>query len=253
MNKLLKNTLIGASLLPAISLAGVVKGNTGRYCVGNTNEIRLDGKYVERVLISAEGIRNAGFINVYADGVKVSRIGVPGYDPDYTFRVRRNVEHLTLKFEDTCSRILDYTVFTSGPDHKKHGKRYNKERAQESTWGMEVLNIIGGFNNVVLDENLNIHPLYTEIFQPLKQIAMYQNASESERDARDVEMMIDSLKIAKIIRDNKVILFHELDLSEHEYIVADLLTVMEDILEETDVKEGEIEEMIEALEIILEE
>lgn len=90
------------------------EGYTGTYCVGDTLSYNLDGEFVEKILVSAEGIRNDGFIKVYADGSLVQNIGVPGYDPDYTFRVRQNVSNITLKFEETCSRVLDMKIFTQG-------------------------------------------------------------------------------------------------------------------------------------------
>ncbi len=247
MKKILVTSLVGlATLLPLATQAEAVKGDTGRFCPGAQVVKNLDGAYVERIFIAAEGIRNDGFIHVYADGVKVQRIGIPGYDPDYTFRVRRNVQEIKLTFEGTCARVLDYKIFT--PAQAPKGPRYSRDRAIETSWGAEVLNLIDGIDDSLVNDDLTVDPLYTSVLKPLKKIAMYERASENERNTRSLIKTLRALKMAKIIRDNKTYMFNKLERGENEYLVADLLSILEDVLEHADVKQNKIQEAIDFIE-----
>ncbi|EQC45334.1 hypothetical protein [Bacteriovorax sp. Seq25_V] len=247
MKKIFLTSLVGlATLLPLAAQAEAIKGDTGKFCPGAQVVKNLDGSYVERVFIAAEGIRNDGFIHVYADGVKVQRIGIPGYDPDYTFRIRRNVQELKLTFEGTCARVLDYKIFT--PAQAPKGPRYSRDRAMETSWGAEVLNLIDGIDDSLVRDDLTVDPLYTNVLRPLKKIAMYERASENERNTRSLIKTLRALKMAEIIRDNRTYMFNKLENSEHEYLVADLLSILEDVLEHTDVKQNRIGETIKFLE-----
>jgi hypothetical protein len=248
MKKIFLTTLIGLSaLMPLTSNADVIKGQTGKFCPGAQSVINLDGAYVERMFVAAEGIRNDGFIHVYADGVKVQRIGIPGYDPDYTFRIRRNVQEIKLTFEGTCARILDNKVFTPR-SIQNDTPRYNRDKAMETSWGAEVLNLIDGVDNSMVNDDLTVDPLYNNVLKPLKKIAMYERASETVRHTRSLIKTHRALKMAKIIRDNKTYMFNKLESGEHEYLVADLLVIMEDILEHADVKQNQIQEAIDFIE-----
>lgn len=251
MKKIIKNSIIGLATLTAISAqAAAIKGDTGSFCPGNQVVQNLNGSYVERIFIAAEGIRNDGFINVYADGVKVQRIGVPGYDPDYTFRIRRNVQEVKLTFEGTCSRIFDFKLFT--PQTQETKKRYNKQEALETSWGDVVLDLINEADDASVNGELKIDELYKRVLKPLKKIAMYTRASEHSRHMRSLIKTQRALEMAKIIRDNRTFLFEELDRSNREFLVADLLSILEDILEHTDVKQNEIQEAIDMIKADLE-
>lgn len=252
MKKIFITTFLSLSaMLPLATNAAAVQGKTGSFCPGSQVIENLDGKYVERIFIAAEGIRNDGFIHVYADGVKVQRIGVPGYDPDYTFRIRRHVQELRLTFEGTCSRVLDFKVFT--PVTEETGKRYSKTKALDTSWGDEVLKLVDDVDNSTVNDNLGVDQLYTRVLKPLKKIAMYTRASEHERHARSLVKTQRALEMAKIIRDNRTYLFEKLDRSENEYLVADLLVILEDILEHTDVKQNKIQETVDMIKADLEE
>lgn len=214
-------------------------GKTGRYCPGDTLSVDTEGKFIERILISAEGIRTDGFIKVYADGELIHNIGVPGYDPDYSFRVRRNVKNISMKFERTCSRILDGKIFT--PAEAPTGyRRYERARVKNDNWGAEFLEMSRSLSkDLQFDPEFN-SKLWPEVLLPMKKIALLQNASEMVRDERSLITAHRSLKIAKIIQDNEVFIEKLLTHENFDYVVQDLLRIKEDILERYDVKEKEI-------------
>lgn len=239
-----------ATLAPSVN-AEVIQGDTGRFCPNNQVVKNVDGKYIERIFIAAEGIRNSGWIHVYADGVKVQRIGVPGYDPDYTFRVRRHVQEIRLTFESTCSRIFDFKIFSPIAEMAP-SRRYDRQRAIDSSWGSEVLALIDDIDNSLVSGSLVVDPLYASVLRPLKRIAMSERASENERNVRSLIKSLKALEMAKIIKDNEDYMFHRLDLTQYEYIVSDLLSIKEDILEHTDVRERDLDETIDFLKAELE-
>lgn len=225
-------------------------GKTGRYCPGDTLSLDTKGRFIERMLISAEGIRIDGFIKVYADGELVHNIGVPGYDPDYSFRVRRNVKNISLKFERTCSRILDGKIFSpsQGPDSYRP---YRRELVANDNWGAEFLEISRSLSKDLQFEADYLSDLWPNVLLPMKKIALLQNASELVRDERSLITAHRSLKIAKIIKDNDALMERLLFNENFDYLVADLLRMKEDILERYDVKEKEINDKISEIEIEL--
>lgn len=250
--KVSKLLLAGAITLASMtSYAAAIQGQTGSYCPGKQVVKKLDGAYVERIFIAAEGIRNDGFIHVYADGVKVHRIGVPGYDPDYTFRVRRNVEEIRLTFEGTCSRILDYKLFTASSDTPDDYRDYNPNNVVNGSWGSEVLAIVGSLEAKMVNGNLEVNPLYNKVLKKLKRVALFENASETVRHQRSLIKTLRALKMARIIKNNQDLLIDSLMNGYDDHVVMDLLEIKEDILEHTDVKERNIKSTIKELEEIL--
>lgn len=214
-------------------------GKTGRYCPGDTLSLDTKGRFIERMLISAEGIRIDGFIKVYADGELVHNIGVPGYDPDYSFRVRRNVKNISLKFERTCSRILDGKIFS--PSQAPDGYRpYRRELISNDNWGAEFLEISRSLSKDLQFESDYMSDLWPNVLLPMKKIALLQNASELVRDERSLITAHRSLKIAKIIKDNDALMERLMINENFDYLIADLLRMKEDILERYDVKEKEL-------------
>ena len=246
MKKIMTTMILGLVALAPTVKAEVIQGDTGRFCPRNQVVKNVEGKYIERIFIAAEGIRNSGWIHVWADGVKVQRIGVPGYDPDYTFRVRRHVQEIRLTFESTCSRIFDFKIF-SPIEESAPRTRYNRQRALDTSWGAEVMTLIDDIDQSLVSDSLNIDPLYGSVLRPLKRIAMSERASENERNIRRLTKSLKALEMAKIIRDNEDYMFHRLDLTQYEYIISDLLSIKEDILEHTDVRERDLDETIEFL------
>ncbi|MES2528439.1 MAG: hypothetical protein V4598_15255 [Bdellovibrionota bacterium] len=223
------------------------QGKTGRFCPGDTLSIDTNGQYIERMLISAEGIRNDGFIKVYADGELVHNIGIPGYDPDYTFRVRRNVKNISMKFERTCALIRDGKIFSPSPAPSNY-RRYERERVNNDNWGAEFLEISRSLSNDLqfeADFNSNLWP---RVLLPMKKISLLQNASELVRDERSLITAHRSLKIAKIVIDNEDLIERLLSNDHFDYLVSDLLRIKEDILERYDVKEKKVNEKIIELE-----
>jgi hypothetical protein len=219
--------LIG--LLSLNTHSGVIYGETGRFCPGQTVTVHTAGAYIERVLVSAEGIRRDGFIKVYADGNMIFNIGVPGYDPDYSFRVRRTVQELTFKFEQTCSRILDLKVFTK-PEHAHHFRRYQSITMDSLTWGDEVLEMHHEFGYFE-------HPQDMRVFlRTLKKLGLAHSVQARVRDVRSLEATLYALKLAKLVRDNKRLLERYLLFKQYEWFLLDLLTMKEDILEAYDVR-----------------
>lgn len=222
-------------------------GKTGRYCPGDTLSVDTNGRFIERILISAEGIRIDGFIKVYADGELVHNIGVPGYDPDYSFRVRRNVKNISMKFERTCSRILDGKIFSpsSGP---MNYHRYEKSNVSQDNWGAEFLEMSRSLSNDLKFEPDFSSYLWPSVLLPMKKISLLQSASEQVRDERSLITAHRSLRIAKIIIDNEVLIDRLLTNENFDYLIADLMRMKEDILERYDVKEKEVTKKILELE-----
>jgi hypothetical protein len=225
-------------------------GKNGRYCPGDTLSIDLskEDNYVERMLISAEGIRNDGFIKVYADGELVHNIGIPGYDPDYSFRVRRHVKNISFKFEETCARILDGKIFTPTSQVPASYRRYHPERVTNDNWGAEFLEISRS-----LTQDLQYEPdfqanLWPNVLLPMKKISLLSNASELVRDERSLISAHRALKMAKIINDNHELLDRLMFSGRFDYIIMDILRIKEDILERYDVRESKIQEKIAEIE-----
>lgn len=215
------------------------QGKTGRFCPGDTLSIDTHGQYVERMLISAEGIRNDGFIKVYADGELVHNIGIPGYDPDYTFRVRRNVKNISLKFEQTCAIIRDGKIFSPAEAPQTY-RRYRRESVNNDNWGAEFLEIQRSLSRDLqfeADFNSNLWP---NVLLPMKKLALLSNASELVRDERSLITAYRSLKMAKVIIDNDALLERLMSNEGFDYVIADLLRMKEDILERYDVKEKKV-------------
>lgn len=219
------------------------QGKTGRFCPGDTVSIDTNGQYIERMLISAEGIRNDGFIKVYADGELVHNIGIPGYDPDYTFRIRRNVKNISLKFERTCALIRDGKLFSPAAAPSNY-RRYERERVNNDNWGAEFLEISRSLSNDLQFESDFNSSLWPKVLLPMKKIALLQNASELVRDERSLITAHRSLKIAKIVIENEDLLERLLSNEHFDYLVQDLLRIKEDILERYDVKEKKVNEKI---------
>lgn len=214
-------------------------GKTGRFCPGDTLSIDTHGKFIERMLISAEGIRRDGFIKVYADGELVHNIGIPGYDPDYSFRVRRNVKNISMKFEETCALIRDGKIFSPGQAPASY-RPYRPEQMRTENWGAEILEIQRS-----LTADLQYEPdfrsnLWPKVLLPMKKLALLENASELVRDERSLITAQRALKIAKIIKDNDALLERLLSNENFDYVVSDLLRMKEDILERYDVKERDL-------------
>lgn len=248
----MKKILVLLSLVLSTSLfAETIQGQTGRYCPGSTVDMYTDGAYVERVLISAEGIRRDGFIKVYADGELVFNVGVPGYDPDYSFRIRRNVNTITLKFERTCSRLLDFKAFTQ-TTHKQRPYLGYSPTLNTLSWGSQLLAII----NSLGVEGYGIpayQALWNPVLLPLKKLAIAHATKAAVYDERSLEVAYYSLRIAQEIEKNKQVLDDYLSGNYYDELVIDLLTICEDILEAYDVKRRnlprEIEELAEIIDL----
>lgn len=107
-----------ATILPAFNVAqaAVVEKELswfkkGWYSAGQTLEYKLDkSTYVEKLLISAEGASSFAIADVYADGEFVSRMGVPGRDPDYPVVIRKKVSSVIVKFQGSI-KITDMRAY----------------------------------------------------------------------------------------------------------------------------------------------
>ncbi len=254
--KSLNNIISVIALLAGCMAYGAVhdlsdQGYTGRYCVGDTLDYDLDGEYVERVLISAQGIGRDGFIKVFADGELVHNIGVPGYDPDYTFRIRRPVERITLKFERTCSRILDMKIFTTAGSRPNDSfTRYVS--GSENNWGVQLLEMINSISNRMLFSSTFQSDFWPNYLLPLKKIAMYHRASDSVRDPKSLKTAYYSLKMAKGISA----LLEYLEGREITGVLLDqfwfdLTLIKFDIFERYDIRECQLDREIAELQVII--
>ncbi|MFA6235880.1 MAG: hypothetical protein WC635_01025 [Bacteriovorax sp.] len=234
--------------------AGVIdlraQGKTGTFCPTQEMTYNLsENNYVEKMLVSADGRGRNGFIKVYADGEFVFNIGVPGVDPDYTFRIRRHVQNITLKFEETCSAVHDVKLFTSGDVKAPEGYRsYNWQNHTGYSWGNELLEIVRSLSLDFFEQPDFMTKLYPEVLLPMKKIAILEDVSEAVRDERSMITGVRALKMAKIIVDNEAFLDKLLERGKYDYLVRDLLRIKEDILEKYDVKEKNLAREIKNLE-----
>jgi hypothetical protein len=237
-----------SSLLSAEVLDFNRLGKTGSYCPGQTLSLDFEEgpKYVERLLISAEGIRRDGFIKVYADGVFVHNIGVPGYDPDYSFRVRRVVKNISFKFEQTCSRILDGKIFTPSSTRPNDYRSY-QSNSQNPKWGLEFLKIFQSLSVDLQSEPDFYTRLWPNILLPLKKLSLSASASENTRDPRSQMTALYALQLAEVILENQPFLDRLLFSGKYDFLVLDLLNMKEDILERYDVSPSQIKTEIESL------
>lgn len=238
--------LSNAAMADIIDLKSINK--TGSYCPGNNVSIDLavEGEYVERMLISAEGIRNDGFIKVFADGDLVHNIGVPGYDPDYSFRIRRHVRNITLTFEETCSRILGGKIVT--PATAPETYHVYRPANTGSNWGTELLEMTRSLSYDLRFEQDFMTNLWPNVLMPMKKIALVQSAAEAVRDERSLITAHRALNIVKVVNDNQEFLYRLMFDGQFDYLIQDLLTIKEDILERYDVKERNLEQEIANLE-----
>ncbi len=222
------------------------EGYTGRYCVGDTLSYNLDGEFVEKILVSAEGISRDGFIKVYADGNLIHNIGVPGYDPDYTFRVRQSVSNITLKFEETCSRILDMKIFTEGHTSQRDSHSFRGYGVEG--WGADVQSIV---SEMVQRSLLSGDNLWNNFLKPLQVLAIKYDAVAAVSGEGDIKTAVYALKLAKVIADKEDELLDSSSRRQDMRNVRDLMQIKEDILEAYDVKSRNLEAEIEELSVYL--
>ena len=225
------------------------EGKTGNFCPSQelSYDLKADDNFIEKMLVSAEGIRHSGFIKVFADGELIHNIGVPGRDPDYTFRVRRNVNNITLKFEETCSTIHNLKIFTVNDRAPMGYHRYHTNSAQNN-WGAELLEIVRSLSSDLFEREDFMNELYPKVLLPKKVIALMEDVSESVRDERSLVTATRVLEMAQVIVKNKKFLDHLLVSGRFDYVVLDLLRIKEDILEKYDVKEKNLASEIKKLE-----
>jgi hypothetical protein len=243
--------LAAIAMASAPTFADTIKGNSGQYCTGSPLTINpsAENSYIERVVIEAEGIGSDGFIEAYADGVRVARLGVPGYDPLYTFRVRRNVSEIKLDFKAEkgvrkCFNIISFTAYTPVSNFPAEYDRYESDKVRNGTWGGEALALIKSLNRSMIDGNLKVDELFNNVLKPLRNISLLESAAESERQRKSLVKIQRALGMAKIITENQDILFSKIDNGIDDHIVMDLLSIKEDILEHVDVKERDIEQAL---------
>ena len=256
MNKLpLILILMSSSALWSKTIDLRSEGKLGYFCPSQelTYNLKSDDNFVEKMLVSAEGIRNSGFIKVYADGELVQNIGVPGRDPDYTFRVRRNVNNITLKFEETCSTIHDLKLFTVTERSPLGYHRYHRESVANDNWGAEFLEITRSLSADLFDDQDFLNVLYPKVLLPMKKIALLEDVSESVRSERSLITAERALQMAKIISDNDQFLDSLLVSGRYDYVVRDILRIKEDILERYTVKEKNLASEISKLQDELDE
>jgi hypothetical protein len=243
--------VLSSSFALASTIDLAQEGRVGSFCPSQelSYSVNSNDNFIEKMLVSAEGIRNSGFIKVYADGELIHNIGVPGRDPDYTFRVRRNVNNLTFKFEETCSRIHNVKIFTVNDRAPMGYHRYHRESIANDNWGAEFLEIVKSLSMDLYDRPEFMNQLYPKVLLPMKKIAILEDVSESVRDERSLITAVRALKMAKVISENEKFLDQLLISGRFDYVVRDLLRIKEDILERYDVKEKNLSNEIKKLEI----
>lgn len=231
------------------------ESKVGRFCPTQelSYEVNQNENFVEKMLVSAEGIRKGGFIKVFADGELIHNIGIPGYDPDYSFRVRRNVNNITLKFEETCANVHNVKIFTIESKIPSGYHQYHYDKSFQANWGSELLEMVRSLSMDLFSENDFQSELYPKVLLPMKKIALYEDASEFVRDEKSSITALRALQIAKVVVDNQKFLDRLLQTNKYDYLVRDLLRMKEDILERYDVKEKNIAKTIVELEKQIEE
>jgi hypothetical protein len=241
-------------LTTSFAYAGTIdlraEGRTGSFCPSQelSYNVNPEDNFVEKMLVSAEGIRHEGFIKVYADGEMIQNIGVPGRDPDYTFRVRRNVNNITLKFEETCSIIHNVKLFTVAERAPLGYHRYHRDSIGQDNWGSEFMEIVRSLSMDLYESPDFANELYPKVLLPMKKIALMEDVSESVRDERSLITGERALQLAQVISKNQKFLDRLLVSGRFDYVVRDLLRIKEDILERYDVKEKNLASEISKLE-----
>jgi hypothetical protein len=214
------------------------------YCNGDEHTFQLSGRpYVERMVVTTEGIRNDGFIKVIADGREVQNIGVPGYDPSYSFRVRLPIDQLRLKFEGTCFKTSEVQLYVDRPAPSGY-RRYVRANVQNDNWGDEVLAIVNSLTEELVSFESSGGELWSKVLKPLKRQAMITGARESVRHSQSLYTARSALELAKMISSNQPFLDSLLFGSKFDFVVKDVLTIKEDILERYSVREKKIDEAL---------
>lgn len=257
MKNSVKKMIVGALITTSFPLLSAVhnlgeRGYTGRYCEGNTLSYNVGGEYVERILISTEGIRNDGFIKVYADGELVHNLGVPGYDPDYSFRVRRVVQNISLKFERSCFRIHDLKIFTEDHGHHQGYRHYRPTKQEEVNWGFQLVEMVNSLSKLLVFRSDYQTTLWPSILLPLKKLGLAQGTRDFVKDPESLETAYYSLLIAAKIVEMGDFLESMSVGDGFDQFQIDLLLMKEDILERYDVKERKLSHEINELKTILE-
>lgn len=193
-----------------------VSSKTGWYSEGSTLVHRFDrATYVERLLISAEGLRSFSTATVYADGDQIALLGVPGKDPDYPVIVRKLVTNITVKFQGKI-KISDFRIFgcenVSNPFDLISGDSNSIEGLAEMAMGVvAALQDVEGYED------------FTTYLLPVRKAALKMGASaggrpeHSNKTFNRVAVLVNAITAAEAHLDS---------LLEREFYVDYVQTLM---------------------------
>lgn len=193
-------------------------------------------QYVESIVIAAEGRQRAySFGKVYADGVEIATLGIPGYDPTYPIVVRGHVSTIEVVAQaNSHFKILDFKIFTTPKKYSSYtNRRGSSDQIGVHQWGSEVLDVIYELDAFVKIATSNERNLFIE----LKRRALKVTASERVRDERSLKTFKLVSELLAIISEVETILLENDQLlinHDADGVITDLLTIKEDILEKYD-------------------
>lgn len=200
-----------------------------------------DGRshYVEQLFITAEGAqRNYSFAKVYADGVEIATLGIPGRDPDYPVVIRGEVSEITLKVQDKSRvRLLGFKIYT---ERKNYSSYHNLPRTERKSfnaemWGQKVLDLIHEFQGLSGNTAMGYNA-FTKYLKNLKMAAIQVQASDNVHDARSLstkkkaEMLVDAIDAAMPLFESDVMVVDQ----RYDRLALDLQTIKQDIIEKYD-------------------
>lgn len=228
-----------------IDLSNGYQGQSKRHfikTIKNGQSIRFEfsggrKQYVESILIAAIGKQRAySFGKVFADGVEVATLGVPGRDPLYPIVIRERVSTIEVfATEGSKFKVTDFQIFTAKKVYESYSKRrvYGYDHYSIEDWGSEVVEIFHQLDEIFALRSAPEVGTYLE----MKKTAMKVSASERVRDSRSLKTykkvmaMLDVLEAVEelLLGNENMVLDHNGSL-----LIRDLLTIKEDILERYD-------------------
>lgn len=200
-----------------------------------------DGKshYVEQLFITAEGAqRNYSFAKVYADGVEVATLGVPGRDPDYPVVIRGEVAEIVLKVQDKSKvRLLRFKIYTERKNYSSYQNVPRSERRSFNTevWGQKVLDLISEFQGLSRNTTFG-YEAFSKYLKDLKVAAIKVQASDNAHDARSLSTKKKAVLLVDAIDATMPLFESDLMLVDTRYdrLGLDLQTIKQDIIEKYD-------------------
>jgi hypothetical protein len=232
----------GASFAQIIDLADGFNGKSRGYYLrtlksGQSVHVRFPhgAQFVDTIRVAIEGKqRRYSFAKVYADGQEVGTLGIPGRDPAYPITIRERVSSIEIVAEQGSRfKINSFKIFTQRRAYQKYSHRRISGTYSLSQWGTDVLNIVHELKMYV--------PIYSGaargLFLNLKKTAIRVEANDRIRDPRSLKTLRFARELVANIQAVEDYLFESSNfivMGQIDYLLLDLLTIKEDIIERYD-------------------